>query len=128
METLPDLPRVLNKREAKKTPKVLDWFKTNYHSNCAIEIKVAQNKSPNTIPEKALQDHQKKALMDAKHGSLVHKIADTGMRNPFDAFMLCNSDAFVVACFTQYGYCLVFDIDDWRGARYDDEALFRIKL
>lgn len=104
----------------------MEWFRNQtYLSNCAIEIK-ATNK--NTIPEKALQDHQRKALLNAKSTGIVHKIADSKRRNPFDAFMLKNADAFVVACFTSHGVCLVIPVDQWKGARYNDPAPFVIKL
>jgi hypothetical protein len=66
--------------------------------------------------------------MDAKHGLIVHKIADLRRRNPFDAFMLKNTPAFVVACFAQHGVCLVIDIDEWNGARLDTPCDFRIKI
>jgi len=107
------------------TPKVLLWFKENYPKSCAIEIKQT---SKDTIPEKALQPHQKKALLDSKHSVITHKIADNRTRLPYDAFMLKKAQAFVVACYTKYGVCLVYDIDDWKGARYNDPALFRIPL
>lgn len=125
LKDLPDLPQIRKKTEQKITPSVLNWFRKNYANSCAIEIK-ATNK--NTIPEKALQDHQKKALRDAKHRIIVHKIADNKRRNPFDAFMLTNADAFVVACFSAHGVCLVIDVDEWKGARYDDLAPFVIKI
>lgn len=103
----------------------MEWFRKNWTSNCAIEIK-ATNK--NTIPKKALQDHQRRALLDAKGAGIVHKIADAGRKNPFDAFMLYKADAFVVACFTKHGVCLVIDVEDWEGISYDDEASFNILL
>ena len=124
--TLPELPKKLNKREAKVTPRVLEWFRQNKTlSSCAIEIK-ATNKD--TIPEKALQPHQRRALLAAKNGGITHKIADNRTRLPFDAFYLKNAGAWVVACFTRYGYCLVFDVDEWNGARFDDDCLFKIDL
>lgn len=124
--TLPDLiPNVRQKREQKVTPKVLQWFRTTYHSNCAIEIK-ATNK--NTIPEKALQDHQRLALQSAKGRGIVHKIADNKRRLPFDAFMLINADAFVVACFTAHGRCLVIPVDKWKGASPETPCDHIIKL
>lgn len=104
----------------------MEYFRTsNLFSSCAIEIKATKT---NTIPEKALQPHQRQALLSAKHGTITHKIADNRTRLPFDAFMLCRSQAFVVACYTTHGVCLVFDIDSWHGARYDDDALYKIKL
>lgn len=73
----------------------------------------------NTVPEKALEPHQRKALLEARNSSLVHKISDVGhIRLPFDAFMLHEADAFVVACFKSHGYALVYDVADWKGCRY----------
>lgn len=106
-------------------PTVLKWFTKNYHSSCAIEIK---STTKNTIPEKSLAPHQKLALLAAKGVGITHKIADSGVRLPFDAFYLTGSDAVVVACFTHYGKCLVFDVEDWKGAKYDDEVKYIIKL
>lgn len=112
--------------EASVTPKVLAWFRTQKHiCSCAIEIKATTG---NKIRENALQPHQKQALLAAKHGVIVHKIADNRTRLPFDAFMLTKAESYVVACFTAHRVCLVFDIDNWQGASHDDEALFRIKL
>ena len=77
----------------------------------------------NTIPEKALEPHQRKALLEARNGSLVHKISDVGhIRLPFDAFMLRKTDAFVVACFKRHGFALVVPVEDWKGIRYTSGA------
>lgn len=96
-----------------------------YRSSCAIEIK-ATNK--NTIPEKALQPHQKQALLDATGPGIVHKIADSKRRNPFDAFMLVNTNAFVVACFVNKGVCLVIPVKEWSGANIKTKAEYIIHL
>jgi len=124
---LPELPRTLKKKEASVTPPVLAWFKAHHPFSCAIEIK---NTAGNSIPASALADHQRLALKDSKlpHG-LIHKLSDEARRkNPYDAFMLKNSAAFVVACFSSYGICLVFDVEDWVGARFDTPAKYVIKL
>lgn len=47
---------------------------------------------------------------------------------PYDAFMLKNSEAYVVACFNYYGYCLVIDVEDWEGAKYDSVSKFKIEI
>ncbi len=125
MMELPPLPKKLNKREAHVTPSVLKWFKENIKESCAIEIKAT---SKDTIPEKALAPHQRLALLAASGDGITHKIADNRTRLPFDAFMLKHAPAFVVACYTKHGICLVFDINEWKGARYDDEAKFKIDL
>lgn len=109
------------------TPIVLDWFRTSFPFSCAIEIKATKN---NTIPESAVQVHQRLALeASSSSDGLTHKISDASrIRQPFDAFQLKNVSAFVVACFTEHGKCLVIPIDDWKGARYDDQAPFVIPI
>ena len=87
-----DLPRVLHKREAKKTPEVLAM----YNHSCAIELKQTKTLS---LPANSLTIHQHKALMKVKHGVLRHKIPDMGRENPFDAFILAGLPAYVVVIF-----------------------------
>lgn len=87
-----ELNRVLDKREAKKTPEVLPMY--NY--SCAIEVK--QTKTL-TLPANSLKPHQYKALMKVKYGVLRHKIPDMGRENPFDAFILAGLPAYVVIIF-----------------------------
>ncbi len=125
VENLPNLPKQKKKREADVTPSVLLWFKENHAGSCAIEVKATNT---NSIPEKAVLPHQKVALLNAQNGSLTHKIADTGRRLPFDAFMLQRVPAYVVACFTAHGVCKVIPIEQWKGARADTWAPFEIKL
>ena len=122
---LPELPRILKKREAEITPSVLLWFKENYPRSCAIEIKQTDK---NSIPEKALQKHQRKALLDATMAGITHKIADNRTRLPFDAFLFKKADAFVVACFRRQKTCLVIPIKNWKGASPETPADFRIKI
>ncbi len=115
---LPPLPRSGGKkREAGITPKVLEWFRLNHKTSAAIEIKAT---ATNSIPESALEPHQRKALLDAQNGGLVWKIPDLGRRNPFDAFMLKGVPAYVVACFTKKGVCYVIPVDQWAGAKGDE--------
>ena len=113
---LPILPPVRRKREQSVTPKVLAWFLKNYPYSCAIEVKATKGHS---IPSNALLPHQKRALLDATDVGIVFKIPDVGFRNPFDAFMLKNVPAFVVACFTGDGVCYAIPVKRWRGARID---------
>ncbi len=117
---LPNLPRVLKKKEADITPKVLKWFKENYSGSAAIEIKATDGRS---IPESALMPHQKAALLAACGNGIVWKIPDEARRqNPFDAFKIERGGAFVVACFTgKERVALVIDAREWNGARFDKE-------
>lgn len=103
------------------TPKVLAWFRKNYHFSVALEIKSSQT---NSIAKSTLLDHQLKALLQVKtdHG-LSFKIPDTGhMKLPFDAFQMKNTQAFVVACFPKHGVCLAIKPEKWRGAKYDPQS------
>jgi len=115
---LPDLPRVLKKREADITPRVLAWFRDNYPDCVALEIKVT-NKG--TIEPSRLKDHQRAALIAAGSSSgIIHKLTDASRtRQPFDAFMIKNRQSFVVACFkaSRKTTCLAIDPKEWKGAR-----------
>lgn len=86
---LPDLPRVLKKREADLSPAVFAWFEKNYPNSVAIEIKVKGGRA---------REHQIIALKKVQNGSFAYKIVDTGIRLPFDGFVLKNADAFLVEC------------------------------
>lgn len=125
-ETLPPLPAKREKREASLTPLILNWFRTNYKGSCAIEIKATKS---NSIPESALQPHQKAALIAARGAGVVYKIPDTSFaKRPFDAFMLSYTQAFVVACFSSSRVCLVIEADKWKGATPKTPALFRFHI
>ncbi|MHB8674625.1 MAG: hypothetical protein ACYDAK_13240 [Candidatus Limnocylindrales bacterium] len=124
---LPDLPRVKNKREAKYTPIVLDWFRTHHVGSAAIEIKATKSAS---IPASALAPHQKLALFDASLGrGLVHKLSDAArLKQPFDALMLQNVPAYVVAVFITHKIALVIPADAWHGAKPTTPAAYIIEL
>jgi len=111
------LPRVLKKREADITPKIKEWIKNNL-GTCAVEIKITDT---DTCPPSALKTHQKQALHTVKHGKLTHKIADMGRRNVFDIFQLYKCPAYVIVHFSKHKITLVIDVDEWNGARYDQE-------
>lgn len=98
-----------------------------YRKSCAVEIKASAG---NTIPASALLDHQRAALMDvASFRGIAHKLSDEARRQqPFDAFMLANVPAYVVACFTKAGVCYVIPIEIWKGARVGMQAPYMIDL
>ena len=125
MDSLPDLPKKRNTREADLTPKVLKWFRENHVGSCAIEIKASAG---TRIPASALAPHQRLALEAAAKQGIVHKIADNKAKNPFDAFMLKGVPAYVVACFTHHRVCLVIPVDKWSGATPDHKSSFVIDL
>lgn len=81
------LPRKLKKKEASKTPKVMDWFQKNYPFDVTVEVKVGKNK---------VKDHQNAALEQVADGSFKWKIPDMGRRNPFDFIVLRNSDVHAI--------------------------------
>lgn len=87
-----ELPRVLNKREAKKTPEIMALL----NETCALEVK--QTKT-STLPANSLAIHQYKALMEVHNGTFRYKIPDMGRRNPFDGFVLKAEKAIVVVIF-----------------------------
>ncbi len=69
-----------------------------------------------------MEPHQLLALKDAQSSrGLIHKLSDESRRQqPFDSFMLKNADAYVVACFSSHGFCLMVPVAEWQGTRYDD--------
>lgn len=119
MDALPPLPRRLRKKEASLTPRVFSWAKKAINGPVALEIKQTDTDS---IPASALLPHQRLALLAAcsKEG-LAHKLTDEARRRqPFDAFILKNTPAYVVACFTKHKIAHVFHVKSWEGARYND--------
>lgn len=96
---LPDLPKIINKKEQSITPRILAWFRDNYKENFALEIKVSYT---NTLPHSKVEKHQLQALQLAENGFLVHKIVDTGTRNPFDAFGLYKVKSWIVIYFIKH--------------------------
>ncbi len=96
---------------------MLAWFRDHYPKSVALEIKASVHDS---IPESVLKPHQKASLLSARGAGMAHKIADSGRRLPFDGFVLKNTPAFVVACFTKRGVCYAILVEDWVGAKYHD--------
>lgn len=87
--TLPSLPKIYKRKEAKITPKVFAWLEKNYPHSCAVEVKIKGSE---------LKPHQKIALSQVDKGNFSYKIPDMGRSNPFDGFVLKNADALVVVC------------------------------
>lgn len=110
------LPRLLKKREASITPKIVEWLKKNIKHDFAYEIKHCKG---DTIGENELLPHQKKALLACRDGIYNHKIADMGRQNPFDGFQMVGSGAYVIVHFSKYNKTLVVDVMDWKGGRHD---------
>ena len=81
------LPKKMNKREAKLTPKLVEKLKKKHpFRNWVLEVKMVGNK---------LAEHQKKALRQVEDGKFTYKIPDLGQRNPFDVIHLGDADAIV---------------------------------
>lgn len=86
-QELPNLPRVLKKREQKITPKIQKWFKHNWPNSYALEIKIKGNK---------LKTHQDRDLRKVKNGKFDIKLSDATVgKQPFDVVGLINADAIV---------------------------------
>lgn len=95
------------------TAKVLQTAKQNLLRSAAIEIKLCKGES---LPFSVLAEHQKQALLHAKHQRLVFKIPDLGLQNPFDAFLLAGTEAWVAVVFYKerlYKTLFLIDIDAW---------------
>ncbi len=72
---LPPLPKVLNKREANWTTTIFRKWCEKKGLTAVFEIKYSKT---NSLPFKAIADHQKHSLLKVRHGSFVYKIPDMG--------------------------------------------------
>jgi hypothetical protein len=65
---------------------------------------------PNKYRFAQLKSHQERALMMATLPTgIYHKISDQSMgQKPFDAFIVCNANAFVVIYFYERGSCRTY--------------------
>jgi len=86
------------KREAQFTTRFRKWLQSREDSPhaAAYEIKVTTDSS---IPFSAVKEHQIGALEQVKHGMFSQKIPDAGWQNPFDLYVLCKQEAYVVVAF-----------------------------
>lgn len=110
------LPRILKKREASITPKIVEWLKKNLKHDFLYEIKHCKG---DTIAESELLPHQKKSLLACRNGVFNYKIPDMGGRNPADGFQMVGSGAYVIVHFSKHNKTLVIDVIDWKGGRHD---------
>ena len=74
----------------------------------SYEVKITKNGS---IPFSRLADHQERALLITKHGTLRYKIPDVGYQNPCDIVVLHNEPAYVVCVFWKRGCKTAYLID-----------------
>lgn len=87
MNKLPPLPRVLKKREASVTPKIINWLEKNWSNSFACEVKIKGGR---------LEKHQKKALERITAGRFSYKMPDSGIgKMPFDSFGLIDADPLI---------------------------------
>ena len=77
-DDLPDLPRVLKKREAAITPRVAKWLEENWENPYVYEMKIKGNKA---------ERHQTRDLNKAVRGKASWKFSDATIgKLPFDGF------------------------------------------
>lgn len=75
---LPDLPRVLKKREAGITPRIAKWLEVNWKNPYVYEIKIKGNTT---------ESHQRRDLNKAVRGRASWKLSDATVgKLPFDGF------------------------------------------
>ncbi len=89
------------------------WIKYNLKGSGAHELKMSKN---NSVPFNRLEEHQKRALLNAKHSQLCFKPPDLGYQNPCDVLCIKNGHGLVYVMFyvkrgTKHFYEI--DIDDW---------------
>lgn len=92
---LPDLPRVLNKREAKWTNSVFSkWVMAHPIPSGPIEVKYTTTER---LLFSSVAEHQLIALLACMSDKgFWWKIPDLGQRSPFDAIFYRNSPAWLV--------------------------------
>ena len=128
-----------NLLEEQFQTKWYEWFKENKSvlpERFCVEFKVTNG---GTFSVKAWregkQSHQIGNLINCTNDiGTYHKIADTGYTNPFDAFFICNADAFLVIYFNKYKEFFIIPIQevpfdqtsisyDWCKERYTGHRL-----
>lgn len=96
------------KREARYQVFFNHWLRTAHQKTGAYELKQTQGVS---IAFSAVKEHQRRALLIAKHGTLVHKITDFDIGwKPFDCFSFHKAPAFVVLFFKKNFYLIDIDV------------------
>lgn len=96
---LPELPRVLNKREANWTTTVwIPWCK-KYGKTFAWEVKHTREK--NYLNFKEVKERQRAKLLEVRHGTYVRKNPDMGENTDFDGQCLTQEPAYVVIKYTK---------------------------
>ena len=94
---LPELPKTLNRKEAKIQKPIADYlFKKYPHPNWLLEVKVKGGRQ---------KPHQKVAQKQIENGKFLYKFADMGREVPGDYicgkdmdYLLCTADGRNVTC------------------------------
>lgn len=105
---LPELPKVLNKREANWTTTVFRKWLQKKGINAVFEIKYTTKDS---IPFDAVKEHQLWSLLTVRNNTFVYKIPDMGEKAPFDMFSMKQMPAYVVLKYPR-GVAII-PIDVW---------------
>lgn len=90
------------KREANFQTTFNHWLKNVYKKTAAFELKQCET----SLPYSAVVEHQRQALLQVRHGTLVYKIPDVGFQNPFDCVCITEMPAYVVIKFKK-GVCII---------------------
>ncbi len=86
----------MNEREAQS--RFTKYIReTCFAKTCAWELKLTKGNLG--LAFSSFQPQQLPSLLKAKHGCVYKKLSDADPTlKPFDAFQICNADAYVVAC------------------------------
>ncbi len=110
---LPELPRVLNKKEARfGTTTFTPWFIKNARKHFTLTPVFELKQTETSLPFSRVEKHQERKLWSAKYGVSIYKISDESRgEKPFDSIGLMNCEAYLVIKYPKHFY--IIDIDDW---------------
>lgn len=92
---LPDLPRVLNKKEAEWSTTVFrDWALKKFDYTVVFEVKHTRGKEYLSFSE--VKSQQVRKMLQIRHDKFLWKNPDTGEETPPDFFLLVREPTFVV--------------------------------
>lgn len=92
---LPELPRILKKREA-------DWITTSLrkkilnHFDYSAVFEPKHTRGKNSFPFSEVKSHQRGDMLKIRHGKYLWKNPDMGDKTPPDLFLLVEEPAYVV--------------------------------
>lgn len=105
---LPNLPKILNKREARWTTIIFRKWLEKKGITAVFEIKFSTKDS---IAFDAIKEHQIWNLLKVRHQTFVYKIPDMGERSPFDIFSMKEMPAYIVIKYPK-GVAII-SVDIW---------------